>query len=79
MIDNCGGRAFAKDGTILTKIYHKNTNMITICAMAFQMLRLHLLSSVSTAAETLQLRSDHSLTDEQTTWTKPYTTSTCKT
>ena len=35
--------------------------------MAFQML-LHLSSSVSTAAEVLQLRSDSSPTDEQNTW-----------
>ena len=53
-IDNSGGRPFTMERAILKNRYHKNTNMITISAMAFQML-LHLASSVSTVAEPMQL------------------------
>ena len=54
-IDNSGGRSFIKETTILKKRDHKNTNMITIYAMAFLML-LPLSSSVSTAGEALNLK-----------------------
>ena len=47
---------------ILKKIYHKNTNMITISAIAFLML-LPLSSSVPTAGEALKLKLDYSLTN----------------
>ena len=50
----------------LKKRYHKNTNMITIYAMAFLML-MPLSSSVSTAGEALNLKLDYSLTNEQST------------
>ena len=47
--------------------------MITISAMAFLML-LSLSSSVSTAGEDLNIKSDYSLTNEQSMQrTKPYT------
>jgi len=63
-IDNSGGRPFTKEKAILKKRYHKNTNMITISAMASLML-LPLSSSVSTAGEALNLKMDCSLTNEQ--------------
>ena len=58
---------------MLKKIYHNNTNMITISAMDFLMLQ-PLSSSVSTAGEALKLKLDYFLTNEQSTQlTKPYT------
>ena len=72
-IDNSGGRPFTKERAIMKKIYHKNTNMITISAMTFLML-LPLSSSVSTAGEALKLKLEYSLTNEQSMKrTKPYT------
>ena len=65
-IDNSRDRPFTKEKATLKKIYHKNTNMITISAMAFLML-LPLSSSVSTAGEALTLKLDYSLTKEQST------------
>jgi len=59
-IDNSGGRPFTKEKATLKKIYHKNTNMITISAMVFLML-LPLSSSVSTAGEALNQKLDYSL------------------
>ena len=65
-IDNSGGRPFTKEKATLKKGYNKNTNMITISAIAFMML-LPLSSSVSTAGEALNLKLDYSLTNEQST------------
>ena len=65
-IDNSGGRPFSKERVILKKRYHKNSNMITISALAFLLL-LPLSYSVSTAGEALKLKLDYSLTDEQST------------
>ena len=62
-VDYSGGRAFTKEKVTLKNRYHKNTNMITISAMAFLML-LPLSSSVSTAGEALNLKLDYSLTNE---------------
>ena len=59
-------RQAIKEKAILKKRYKKNTNMITISAMAFLML-LPLSSSVSTAGEAIHLKLDYSLTNEQST------------
>jgi predicted GTPase len=59
-------QAIHKGKATLKKRYHKNTNMITISAMAFLML-LPLSSSVSTAGEALNHKLDYSLTNEQST------------
>ena len=63
---NSGGRQYTQEKATLKKRYNKNTNTITISAMAF-LIFLPLSSSVSTAGEDLNLKLDYSLTNEQST------------
>ena len=66
-------QAIHKGKSHIEERYHKNTNMVTISAMAFLLL-LPLSSSVPTAGEALNLKLDYSLTNDQSTKrTKPYT------